>query len=589
MAVARLGYEIDSSGAVTAAGNLDKMTAASKRAETGSKRVISTSSALGRSMAANSSQVANLGAQFNDIGVQLAAGQNPFQLAIQQGTQVNQVLAQLGGGTNSLRALGAGFASIISPMSLATIGIIAGGAALVGVAREAFGASEEAKAFAESMKAVEENTRDAKLELEAFQLGLANTDQVLIQREINSLLVQREAVQKRINDANGVVGPSTRRVLATLDAQIKSLEDQLVVQNESNAALDKHNNLIESANLFLTAQQRIRRENGAEIQRRIKFEEDLTQRIGESAVEALKLAGIDINSGISQAAQSAAVLAANLGISLNAALSLQNLQGSMEYSGRGADPRQFGQGYAPPQDPVRRGRGGSRVDEFARDLENLRESLRTEREVVDEWYLEQQAILADRRSIELLGIEEHNKARLRLEQEYAERLAGVQDALEGTKLGAIGDFFGEAAGLMQSGNEKLFRIGKAAAIASAVVSGISAAIAAWEKGMQAGGIYVAAAYTAVSIAKTASQISSLRSATSSGGGGGSSGGGGGTSATAGVTAAPEQEAQQQTRAIISLQGLDGRTRFTVDEINDIIQGIQDASDDGVIIEGVTTA
>jgi chromosome segregation ATPase len=35
--------------------------------------------------------VGNLTSQFNDIGVMLAAGQNPLQLAIQQGTQIGQV------------------------------------------------------------------------------------------------------------------------------------------------------------------------------------------------------------------------------------------------------------------------------------------------------------------------------------------------------------------------------------------------------------------------------------------------------------------------------------------------------------------
>lgn len=40
--------------------------------------------------------VGNLRAQFNDIGVMLAAGQNPRQLAIQQGTQITQVIGPMG-------------------------------------------------------------------------------------------------------------------------------------------------------------------------------------------------------------------------------------------------------------------------------------------------------------------------------------------------------------------------------------------------------------------------------------------------------------------------------------------------------------
>ena len=81
--------------------------------------------ATGAATAAN----ANLFAQWNDIAVMMAAGQNPMQLAMQQGTQVSQVLMTLGGGTTALRAIGTSFLAMLNPISLATIGIIAFGAA----------------------------------------------------------------------------------------------------------------------------------------------------------------------------------------------------------------------------------------------------------------------------------------------------------------------------------------------------------------------------------------------------------------------------------------------------------------------------
>ncbi len=74
---------------------------------------------------------ANLVSQFNDIGVMLAAGQNPLQLALQQGTQISQVLTQMGGGVGALRALGSAFVGMLNPVSLATIGVIGFGAAAV--------------------------------------------------------------------------------------------------------------------------------------------------------------------------------------------------------------------------------------------------------------------------------------------------------------------------------------------------------------------------------------------------------------------------------------------------------------------------
>jgi hypothetical protein len=77
-------------------------------------------------------QTANLAAQFQDIGVQLASGTSPLTVALQQGTQIAAVLGESkGGAAGAVKSLGAAFASVVSPISLATIGIIAlGGAAI---------------------------------------------------------------------------------------------------------------------------------------------------------------------------------------------------------------------------------------------------------------------------------------------------------------------------------------------------------------------------------------------------------------------------------------------------------------------------
>jgi len=72
----------------------------------------------------------NIAAQFQDIAVQLQGGQSPFTIALQQGTQISQVLGQRGAG-GAVSLLGGAFQSLLSPVSLATVGIIAlGGAAL---------------------------------------------------------------------------------------------------------------------------------------------------------------------------------------------------------------------------------------------------------------------------------------------------------------------------------------------------------------------------------------------------------------------------------------------------------------------------
>lgn len=75
---------------------------------------------------------ANIAAQFQDIAVQLAAGTAPMTVALQQGTQLTSVFNSMGGGIRAVGgALLGAFTSLINPISLVTIGVIAFGGAIV--------------------------------------------------------------------------------------------------------------------------------------------------------------------------------------------------------------------------------------------------------------------------------------------------------------------------------------------------------------------------------------------------------------------------------------------------------------------------
>lgn len=91
--------------------------------------VSATGGRMDAAMGAASFQTANLAAQFNDIGVMLASGQSPMILALQQGTQISQVLGPMGA-AGAVNALKTAFISLFNPVSLITIGTIAAGAAL---------------------------------------------------------------------------------------------------------------------------------------------------------------------------------------------------------------------------------------------------------------------------------------------------------------------------------------------------------------------------------------------------------------------------------------------------------------------------
>lgn len=184
--IASLGVEAKATGVDQTAKALDRLTGAAKRAETATAAIGPTSSKAGAmaSQAANShvtalnaeaaaamraagamnlharaanqntrgtgvaaANVGNLAAQFQDIGVSAAMSMNPLQIALQQGTQISAVLGPLGA-AGALKSLGNAFLSIISPVSLVTIGLVAavaaglqvvnwaklGAAALVGLA-----------------------------------------------------------------------------------------------------------------------------------------------------------------------------------------------------------------------------------------------------------------------------------------------------------------------------------------------------------------------------------------------------------------------------------------------------------------------
>ncbi|WP_158259881.1 phage tail length tape measure family protein [Phyllobacterium phragmitis] len=72
----------------------------------------------------------NIAAQFQDIAVTSAMGMSPVQIALQQGTQLSAVFNQMGKGREVIAGIGAAFASIVNPVSLVTIGVVAAGAAL---------------------------------------------------------------------------------------------------------------------------------------------------------------------------------------------------------------------------------------------------------------------------------------------------------------------------------------------------------------------------------------------------------------------------------------------------------------------------
>lgn len=119
---------------------------------------------IGQTAQQANAHLANLGFQANDIFMMMAAGQNPLMLAIQQGNQVSQVFGMMRAEGQKLGpAIRGSLLSIVSPLSLVTVGVIALGAyavqAFMGSGDAALGFDERLKNLNETMSSLRSNSK----------------------------------------------------------------------------------------------------------------------------------------------------------------------------------------------------------------------------------------------------------------------------------------------------------------------------------------------------------------------------------------------------------------------------------------------
>jgi hypothetical protein len=135
--VATLGLQVESGSVEKGTHALDQLTGAAARAEAAAAKAYATEGAAAASAskqiemmnraanhnrASSRGNLGNIAAQFQDIAVSAQMGMGPLQIALQQGTQLAAVLSSM---ERPVQGLGAAFLSVLSPVSLLTIGIIA--------------------------------------------------------------------------------------------------------------------------------------------------------------------------------------------------------------------------------------------------------------------------------------------------------------------------------------------------------------------------------------------------------------------------------------------------------------------------------
>ncbi|MBB3977366.1 hypothetical protein GGQ64_002572 [Rhizobium azooxidifex] len=141
-------------------------------------------------------QTANIAAQFQDIGVTAAMGMAPLQIALQQGTQLSMVFEQMkASGQSAGSALAAAFASVVSPLSLITIGLVAGSAALIQYFMTAESSAEKANKLLKEQNDIIRNAAkiwgDATPALKAYVDELDRADKLNQGREAGGVLATK--------------------------------------------------------------------------------------------------------------------------------------------------------------------------------------------------------------------------------------------------------------------------------------------------------------------------------------------------------------------------------------------------------------
>lgn len=217
-----------------------------------------------------------------------------------------------------------------------------------------------------------------------------------------------------------------------------------------------------------------------------------------------------------------------------------------------------------------------------KSLDKLLEKYKTEEELLREKFENQQLIIDEAYLNEQMTEEEHQQTMLEIQERYAEARAKIADAERKDRVNAYSKMFGDLSSLMNTKSKEMFAIGKAAAIANTVISGIEAAEEAFKWGNKIGGLPLGSAMAAASALASAArvqQISSTQIGTS----------GGTTSVSGGVAAVNTTPAQQSAPVggTLTVEGLSTSSLFTGDTVSALAEELLEYQRNGgnVVLQG----
>jgi hypothetical protein len=522
----------------------------------------------------------NLAAQFNDIGVMLAAGQNPLQLALQQGTQINQVFGQMGAGASRLRMLGSALVSVISPANLVTIGLIAGGAALFQFGMNALSSRDKAVSLADTLSTLDDiqgNLSDANEILAMTTEELTEkygqyANEVREAAKSLASLAEAQAIQAMgaaladLGNEFGRLTSSGRTFDTAMTVALERIQEQFKVGYREAQALNEAFVALETATTF---------EQQVEALRNI---EDVMAQTGANAADlppelitALQQLNLMVISAASvkDEIRDAAAAGRELATSLDP-IRLFN-QSRMRGSGRGGDPRQFG-----PDAPLTPSDDAENAAKALRErtesqLEALREGFMSQEELQIAAYESQQEILQSALEQRLITQQEYNDLIQQSEQSHIAAMNQLHQASTMQTMGLYGSLFGNMATIFAAGGDRLVKLTKAFSIAQGLLNSYRAYTEVLADPALIGRPFLRTALAASTLGAGLAQVANMRSI-------GTGGGGGGGGAVA--TGSPSAPARSSSNVAINLTGGD---MFSRDQVIGLINAINEAQEDGAVV------
>jgi hypothetical protein len=220
-------------------------------------------------------------------------------------------------------------------------------------------------------------------------------------------------------------------------------------------------------------------------------------------------------------------------------------------------------------------------NEAEKRLSALRDSFKSEIELLNEQNVERLNLISDFETQKWILEDEAAKMREQQAQQHAEAIARIHEAQNANTVTSTADMWGQLESLSNSRSRKLFEIGKAAALANALIKAPESIINSYAHGTRLGGPPVGAAFAAVAAATTANMIGNIRSQSFGSSGAGATTAAGGAGGGQAMAASASQE-QRQAPLEVRMSGLDAGSMFSGQMISTMFDRLRDeAGDRGV--------